>query len=170
MPIPFLVAAGAAAVAGTAFGIGRASRQGEINELKRTIQELQDKIEILNTIIERQNETIRQLKAENKSLNALRFIEKRKLNNRTRGLIIFEYALREYLEFVNLEAKQIAFDKTEGVLYNILDKMFHGKEVALEEKGLIKVYITNKYPYEVKNLIPLNDHDLSSAIGGRLVG
>ena len=170
MPIPLLVAAGAAAVAGTAFGLGRASRQGEINELKRTVQELEDKIEILNSIIEKQNDTIMNLKAENKSLNALRFMEKKKLNNRTRGLVIFEYALKEYLEFVRLELKQIRLDETEVVLYDILDRLFYGKEVALEEKGLIKVYITNKYPYEIKHLTPLNDNELSAALGGQRVG
>lgn len=170
MPLPIIVAAGAAAVAGTAFGLGRASRQGEINELKSTILELQEKIEVLNSIIEKQNNTILELKAENKSLNALRFIEKKRLNNRTRGLVIFEYALKEYLELVRLEANRMSLDETEAVLYDILDRLFYGKEVALEEKGLIKVYITTKYPYEVKHLIPLNEQELSNTLGGALVG
>jgi hypothetical protein len=171
MPVPFLVAAGAAALAGAAFGAGRYSRQGEIDELKQKIIELQNEIEILQTLVSKQNETIRNLKAENKSLNALHFMEKRKLFGRTKGLIIFQYALREYLEFVRLEAEQkIESRGAEHTLYKILDRMFYGKEVLKEEKGLIKLYIEEKYPYEIKNLIPLPEEELHVALEGRRVG
>lgn len=105
MPIPLIVAAGAAAVAGTAFGIGRFSKKGEIDELKSKIIELQEQISKLTAIITSQNETIKNLKAENKSLNALHFFEKRKLSGQTRGVLIFQYSFVEYLEFIKLEAE-----------------------------------------------------------------
>lgn len=170
MPIPLIVAGGAALL-GAAFGVGRYSRQGEINDLKEKIIELQETIEILESLISKQNDTIRNLKAENKSLNALHFMEKRKLFGRTKGLIIFQYALCDYLEFVRLEADgQISVNDSEHTLYDILDRMFYGQEVLIEEKGLIKLHIEKKYPYEIKNLVPLAEEELNVALEGRRVG
>lgn len=169
MPIPLLW--GGAALALGAFGLGRYSRQAEVNELKEKINELNRTIERLNRLVSEQNVTIGNLKAENKSLNALHFMEKRKLFGRTKGLIIFQYALREYLELVRLEAdRKISVNDSEHILYDILDRMFYGQEVRIEEKGFIKLYIEKKYPYEIKNLIPLEEHELSQALGGRRVG
>ncbi|WP_224654231.1 hypothetical protein, partial [Escherichia coli] len=92
-PLPLAIIAGAAALAGaagaTGYVAGRKSRNAEVAELKNTIIQLQQQIEKLNTIIEKQNHTIQVLKAENKSLNALRIIEKSKLKKRTRGAILF---------------------------------------------------------------------------------
>lgn len=174
MLFPFFVPAAvkAAAVVGAlAFGAGRYSKQGEINELKQKILELQNEIEQLQKLITKQNDTIRNLKAENKSLNALHFMEKRKLFARTKGLIIFQYAFRDYLEFVRLEAEQkLSEDDTEYTIYIILDRMFYGKEVLLEEKGLIKFHVETKYPYEIKNLIPLPEEELNIVLEGRKVG
>jgi chromosome segregation ATPase len=114
MPIPLIVAGGAALL-GAAFGVGRYSERR--SELKEKIIELQEMIERLESLISKQNDTIRNLKAENKSLNALHFMEKRKLFGRTKGLIIFQYALREYLEFVRLEADgQISVNDSEHTL------------------------------------------------------
>ncbi|EJQ42118.1 hypothetical protein IEE_04281 [Bacillus cereus BAG5X1-1] len=170
MPIP-LLAWGIAAVAGAAFGAGRYSRQGEINELKEHIVHLQSRIEQLEKLVFNQNKTISNLKAENKSLNALHFMEKRKLFGRTKGMIIFQYALREYLQFVRLEVEgELSGDKQELVIYGILDRMFYGKEVKLEEKGLIKLYIEGKYTYEIKNLIELEEKELNSALEGKKIG
>lgn len=170
MPIPLIVA-GAAAAMGVAFGAGRYSRQGEIDELKEKIIELQETISRLEKLVSKQNDTIRNLKAENKSLNALHFMEKRRLFGRTKGLIIFQYALRDYLEFVRLEAEQnITAADPEHKIFIILDKMFYGQEVRLEEKGLIKLHVEKKYPYEIKNLIPLPEEDLYVALEGRRVG
>lgn len=170
MPVPFLIAGGIAAL-GIAFGAGRYSRQGEIDELKQKVIELQNQVERLQHVVSRQNDTIRNLKAENKSLNALHFMEKKKLFGRTKGIIIFQYALREYLEFVRLEAEKIiSSSDPEHTIYDILDRMFYGKEVLIEEKGLIKEYIEQKYSYEIKNLIPLSENELSVALEGRKVG
>lgn len=166
MPIPFMVAAGAAALAGAAFGIGRYSRQGEINELKSQVIQLQDALERYEERLKSQLQTIRELKAHNKSLNALYFMEKRKLNARTKGLLIFQYAFKEYFELVRKEADQkLKSDDPEHVIYDILDRLFGNKEVLLEEKGLIKVYIEQKYPYQIKNLIPYEINELSVALG-----
>ncbi|MEA3321187.1 MAG: hypothetical protein U9Q88_14355 [Bacillota bacterium] len=171
MPIPFMAIAAVAALGGTAFGVGRYSRQGEINQLKQKIVELQKEVEVLQKLVTNQNETIRNLKAENKSLNALHFMEKRRLFGRTKGLIIFQYALREYLEFVRLESeRKIQPNSTENTIYDILDRLFYGKEVFAEEKGLIKLYIEDKYPYQVKNLIPIPEEELYEALEGKRVG
>lgn len=170
MPIPFIVA-GAAALGATAFGLGRYSRQGEINELKQKIVELQNEIQILQNLVSKQNDTIRNLKAENKSLNALHFMEKRKLKGKTKGIIVFQYAFKEYLEFVKLEAEQkIKARDSEHVIYDILDRLFYGKEVSIEEKGMIKIYIQEKYSYQIKNLIPLEEDEIQRTLGGRRVG
>lgn len=172
MPLPLAIIAGAAALAGaagaTGYVAGRKSRNAEVAELKNTIIQLQQQIEKLNTIIEKQNHTIQVLKAENKSLNALRIIEKSKLKKRTRGAILFEYAMFEYMEFLRFEVNGTRdLDETESTIFAILDKMFHGKSILLEEKGLIKMYISNKYSYEVKHLISLNENALESVDGGQ---
>lgn len=163
--MPFFVI-GAGALLAASFGIGRLSRQGEVNELKNRIMQLEKELKIHQEMISHQNDVIKNLKVENQSLNALFFMKRAALSRRTRGIIIFQYALKEYLQLVRLQADgKLNSDSSSELIYDILNKLFYGQEVSLEEKGLVKVYIQEKYPYEIKNMIALEENDLYTALG-----
>lgn len=56
------------------------------------------------------------------------------------------------------------------MIYDILDRLFYGKEVLIEEKGLIKLHIEKKYTYELKNLISIEESELETILEVRKVG
>ncbi|UKS55686.1 hypothetical protein [Exiguobacterium acetylicum] len=168
--MPFFLIGAAALLAGTSFGIGRFSRQGEVNELKQRIMELEQELIIHQNMINKQNIVIKEMKAENQSLNALFFIKRLELTKKTRGIIIFQYSFKEYLKLIRLNADgKLDSNSPEELVYNILNNLFYGESVSLEEKGLLKVYITEKYRYEIKKMISINEEDLSLALGGRYI-
>ncbi|MCT4796350.1 hypothetical protein [Exiguobacterium alkaliphilum] len=165
--MPFFLLGAGALLAGASFGIGRFSRQGEVDELKQIIMKLEKELKIHQEMIARQNNVIKELKVENQSLNAIFFMKRAALSKRTRGIIIFQYALKEYLQLVRLHVDgMIKTNSPQELMYNILNRLFHGKDVSLEEKGLVKVYIQEKYPYEIKRMIAIEENDLYVALGG----
>jgi outer membrane murein-binding lipoprotein Lpp len=155
----------AAAVAGS-FLAGALSRQPEINRLKDEVHRLQDHIEELQNIIDEQNQTITKLKYEYKALRATNFFEKKRVLEKTKGAILFQYCYKEFIDLSILQARNKNLDEQELAFYNIFDQMMHGKEVARAHKGAIKIYISEKYSYEIKKLIPIDSEALVNEIGG----
>ncbi|MGM0878514.1 MAG: hypothetical protein ACQEWV_28415 [Bacillota bacterium] len=149
------------AMAAGSFIAGALLRQPEINQLKNEIKRLQKEVKRLNKIIEDQNKMIEQLKFEYKKLRATHFMQKRNLMQRTKGMIVFQYAYKEYIQRSVVQAKGKKLSKKEEqVFYEIFDKLIHGMDVSLEEKGMVKLYIETSYPHEVINLIPLDSESL----------
>lgn len=150
----------------TGFLTGAASRQPEINKLKNEVKRLQEQVEQLQALIEEQNQTINRLKYEYKALRATHFFEKRRVQRRIKGVIIFQYAYREFIELSIMQAKNKNLSQEERTFYNVFDSMIKGNEVSVAEKGVVKIYVEQKYQYEVNHLIELQPEQLTSSLGG----
>lgn len=160
---------GAALTIGGAIA-GALLRQPEINKLKKEVQRLQDQVEELQALLTKQNDTIIQLKTENKRLRATNFIQKHRNNKRTKGVIIFQYAYKDFITITFKQAREENLSEQEMTFFNLFDRMIHGEDVTMAEKGLVKLYVEERYPYQIKHLIAIDTEEVIGEVEGKKVG
>ena len=135
------------------FVLGALSRQPEINELKEQVKSLQAQVEQLQALIYAQNEQIKQLKIRFVAYKGLNFAQKNKAKGYLRGAIIYEYALKEYLEILidGSNSNEIDLNKSELEFYNAFGKMFVKAEVTTKDRRIVLNYINEKYRREIES-------------------
>ena len=135
------------------FVLGALSRQPEINELKEQVKSLQAQVEQLQALIYAQNEQIKQLKIRFVAYKGLNFAQKNKAKGYLKGAIIYEYALKEYLEILidGSNSNKIELNKSEIEFYNAFGKMFVKAEVTTKDRRIVLNYINEKYRREIES-------------------
>ena len=131
---------------------GALSRQPEINELKQQVRSLQKEERRLHSLIEKQAEQIKVLTVRYEALRGWDFLEKRKQKDYLRGSLMYQYALKEYLEML-IDADQtdcISLNESEVKFYNAFGKILNMGEITDKDRSLVFKYITEKYGTEIK--------------------
>jgi hypothetical protein len=153
--IPILAGLGGAVV-------GALSRQPEIDRLKEQVRKLQFEIQRLQRIIAEQDRQIRELKIRYNALKAYHFVERVRQKSQMRGVLMFQYAFKEYMDLLVVQARENGYvlSEDEVLFYNAFDRLVNNTEIELEEKLLIREYIRSKYAYEIDNLIEPETGDI----------
>jgi len=159
MPIPLIVGL---LMAGGGFVGGALSRQPEINRLQAQVKDLQSEIRRLQGLVKEQDRQIKELKIRYNSLKAYNFVEKAKQKSSIKGALIFQYCFKEYIELILVQTNKgpEAIRDEERVFYNIFDGLMNNREVSIEQKVLLKDYITIKYRREIESQIECNMDNL----------
>lgn len=145
------------------FIAGALSRQPEINELKQQVKSLQAEVERLHGLIEVQDNQIRELKIRYTALKGWSYARKQQERGYIRGSIMYQYALKEYLEML-IDADQsntVHLNKQEIHFYNAFGKMLDKGEVTDNGRSTIIKYISEKYESEINRF---QEPDLSSVM------
>lgn len=133
------------------FIAGALSRQPEINELKEQVRSLQAEVERLHSVIEVQNGQIHELKIRYTALKGWQFVQKNQQRGYIRGSIMYQYALREYLEMI-IDADQfgkVKMNKSEIQFYNAFGKILNVGKITDEDRCVVIEYISDKYGAEI---------------------
>lgn len=133
------------------FIAGALSRQPEINELKEQVRSLQAEVERLHAVIEVQYSQIRELKIRYTALKGWQFVQKNQQRGYIRGSIMYQYALKEYLEII-IDADQSGkykMNKSEIEFYNAFGKILNVGELTDQDRGVVIEYISDKYGAEI---------------------
>ncbi len=160
MAIPGIVYLGIGGLM-TGFIVGALSRQPEINELKEQVRSLQAEVERLHGVIEVQDGQIRELKIRYTALKGWQFVQKNQKRKYIRGSIMYQYALKEYLEML-IEADQdgkIKMNKSEINFYNAFGKILNKGEITDNDRDVVIKYVSEKYETEINKF---QEPDLSS--------
>ena len=160
MSVHFLWTLGAS-VAG--YYVGSLSRQPEINKLKNQVKLLQKEVERLQQVICIQNSQINELKIRYTTLKGWQYIEKNKQRGYIKGSLMFEYALKEYLEMLisaNVD-HQVRMKKTEVCFFNAFDTILNEGEITEKNRKIVIGYVKEKYGSQIDEFI---EPDLSSII------
>jgi len=133
------------------FIAGALSRQPEINELKEQVRSLQAEVERLHSVIEVQDGQIHELKIRYTALKGWQFVQKNQQRGYIRGSIMYQYALREYLEMI-IDADQsgkVKMNKSEIQFYNAFGKILNVGKITDKDRGVVIEYISDKYGAEI---------------------
>lgn len=132
---------------------GALSRQPEVNELQAQVQSLQGEVSRLQGVIKVQYHQINQLKYRYVTLKGADIIQRNKQRGYIKGAIMFQYALKEYLNMLimadrtgrlNLNESQIEF-------YNAFGQMMNTGKISSEGRTVVMNYIRSKYQPQIDN-------------------
>lgn len=143
--------------------IGALSRQPEINRLKKQVQLLQEEIQRLQSVIEEQNRQIQELSIRYKTLKAWQFSERARSRAQARGAIMHQWAFKEYIELLCFQSRELPISEDEKKFFNAYENLLSGKG-DMNERVLIRDYVAAKYSYQVSNLIPVADHEITKMV------
>lgn len=142
--------------------VGALSRQPEVNRLKAQVKTLQAEIHRLQNVIKEQDRQIRELKIRYNALKAYHFVERAKQKSRVKGVIMFQYAFKEYMDLLIAQARKnnIQLSKEELYFFNTFERLMNNNEVTIEEKLYIREYIRDKYNYQIDHFIEPNNEEI----------
>lgn len=144
------------------FIIGALSRQPGINKLRKQITKLQREVILLEELCAEQSKQIRELLFKYKILKIYQFTARHEAKNGIRGVLIYQYGVKDYLELLIKSANgEKEMDKADILFYNIFDKIIEGKKVSLREKDTVKKYISYKHKW---GLWRMKECDLNQTI------
>lgn len=161
MALPVIIAGIGGSIAG--FIVGALSRQPEINELKEQVRSLQAEVDRLQKLIETQNGQIRELKIRYTALKGWQFVQKSQQRGYIRGSIMYQYALKEYLEML-IDADRLGkvnLNKSEIHFYNAFGKILNSGKITDKDRNVVIEYISEKYGDEINRF---QEPDLSSVM------
>lgn len=143
------------------FIAGALSRQPEINELKEQVRSLQAEVDRLHNVIEVQEGQIHELKIRYTALKGWQFVQKKQQRDYIRGSIMYQYALKEYLEMLIDADKsgKVKMNKSELHFYNAFGKILNVGKITDKDRNVVIEYISDKYGAEINRF---QDPDLSS--------
>jgi len=151
MALPIILGYLGAGLAG--FVVGALSRQPEINELKEQVRSLQADVERLHGVIEVQYGQIQELKIRYTALKGWQFVQKNQQRGYIRGSIMYQYALKEYLEML-IDADQfdkVKMNKSEIQFYNAFGKILNVGTITDKDRSVVIGYISDKYGVEINS-------------------
>lgn len=145
------------------FVAGALSRQPEINELKEQVRSLQAEVERLHGVIELQNKQINHLKIRYNALKGWQFVQKNKQRGYIRGSIMYQYALKEYIEMLidSDQSDVIKLNKDEIQFYNAFGRILNAAEITDKDREVVIQYVCDKYKTEIDRF---QEPDLDSVI------
>ncbi len=147
------------------FVVGALSRQPEINNLKKQIKKLQKENKRLQTLMQNQSEQIRNLIVKYKALKVYQFSKRYESRSSIRGLLVYQYGLRDYLELLIRTAKsEREMSKEDVLFYNMFDKIIEGKSISNNEKEAIKEYVNHKHMWDIMRMKECNTSELYEEI------
>ena len=135
------------------FIAGALSRQPEMNELKEQVRSLQAEVDRLHNVIKMQDGQMRELKMRYTALKGWQFVQKNKQRGYIRGSIMYQYALKEYLEML-IDADQsekVKMNKSEIHFYNAFGKILNNGIITDDNRDVVIRYISDKYGTEINN-------------------
>lgn len=161
MPVPVLVWVGLGSIGG--FIVGTLSRKPELSELKEQVKSLQAEVERLHTVIKNQNSYLSELKIRYAALKGWQLLQKNKQSKYIRGSIIYQYALKEYLEILidSDQSNKVKMNKEEVRFYNGFGKILNNGEITDKDRKVVIDYITDRYAEEISQF---KGPDLQSVI------
>lgn len=166
MPVaPIIINAGFAL---GGFIVGALSRQPEINELKKQVRSLQQEVDRLHGVIEVQNGQIRELKIRYEALKGWQFVQKSQQRGYIRGSLMYQYALKEYLEML-IDADQfnrVVMNKSEVKFYNAFGKILNQGEISDKDREIVIEYISAKYAVQINKYQEPNLESIMEYIEG----
>jgi len=123
----------------------------EINELKEQVRSLKAEVERLHGMIEIQDGQIHELKIRYTALKGWQFVQKNQQRGYIRGSILYQYALKEYLEML-IDADQfekVEMNKSEIEFYNAFGKIINAGKITNKDRNVVIGYISDKYGAEL---------------------
>ena len=150
---------GMAVIAG--FFVGFFVRQPKINKLKSQIEHLQKELKKLEILRDKQNDTIKRLLIDYKSLKIFDFVKRSKAKENIKAELALQYGTKEYLQLLLDRVKNNReFSNEEMIFFSAFDSVIEGKKISNKDIDKIKAYIFNKYRKEIKGLIPCDYNEL----------
>ena len=148
-------------IALSGFIAGALSRQPEINELKKQVRSLQAEAEKLHGVIEQQNNQIHELKVRYQALKGWQFVQKSQQRGYIRGSIMYQYALKEYLEMLIAadHTGEVNLNDSEVHFYNAFGTILNKGKITDKDRDIVINYISEKYKKEIDSF---QEPDLSN--------
>ena len=135
------------------FVAGSLSRQPEINELKKQVKSLQAEVERLQGVVRVQNNEINELKIRYTALRGWNYMQKAKQRGYIKGSIMFQYALKEYLEMLidANESNAVRMNDREVKFYNAFGTTMNKAEINDKNRKIVLDYVREKYGTKIDN-------------------
>lgn len=135
------------------FVAGALSRQPEINELKKQVKSLQAEVERLQGVVRVQNNEINELKIRYTALRGWNYMQKAKQRGYIKGSIMFQYALKEYLEMLidANESNAVRMNDREVKFYNAFGTTMNKAEINDKNRKIVLDYVREKYGTKIDN-------------------
>lgn len=156
MPIPFIL--GILMAGGGGAFAGALARQPEINRLKEQVKQLQAEIKRLQLIVKEQDRQIRELKIRYNGLRAYHFTERARQKGHIKGVIMFQYCYKEYIELLVAQVHNDSsiLKEEEKTFFNIFNKIINNQEACANEMVFLREYIRSGYSREIDSLTECN--------------
>ncbi|MFD1886731.1 hypothetical protein [Paenibacillus wenxiniae] len=145
---------------------GALSRQPEVNRLKQQVRKLQSEIQRLQQLVQEQDRQIKNLKIRYNALKAYQFTEKMKQKSKLKGVLMFQYSFKEYMDLLVVQVKNDNYLLSEDEMYffNSFERLMNTQEISIEERLLIRTYIRTKYAHEIDNQIDPQMNDIMDKV------
>ena len=128
-------------------------RQPKINKLKKQVQSLQAKNIQLYEMREQQQQQINEMFIEYQAFKIGHHKEKLKCKENIKGLLVYQYASKEYLTLLIDRVKNNKkIDKDALPFFSAFEQFIDGKDVSEKDAEIIKDFIVNKYGSEIEKL------------------
>ena len=135
------------------FFAGFMARQPQINKLKKQVEKLQKDNKKLIELIESKQSAYRELLVQHKALKALQHKKKAESKEQLESNLIYQYAIREYLELLLKRVKyEKELAKEEIVFFDTFEKAIDGKELKAIDFAKVRDYVMDKNSLSIKKL------------------
>ena len=135
------------------FFAGFMARQPQINKLKKQVEKLQKDNKKLIELIESKQSAYRELLVQHKALKALQHKKKAESKELLESNLVFQYAIREYLELLLKRVKyEKELAKEEIVFFDTFEKAIDGKELKAIDFAKVREYVMDKHSLSIKKL------------------
>lgn len=148
------------------FATGFVARQPHINRLRAQVATLQKEIERLQVLLEEQDRQIQEMRRRYQALKAWQFTEKAKQGLQTRGAVIQQWALYEYIHLLYIQAQEVAVSDREKAFFDTYERLLGSGEYQVEDLISVKSYIEEKYQDEVRALQTPSPSQFTAALRG----
>jgi len=133
--------------------VGMFIRQPKINKLKKQVQSLQEKNTQIYNMREQQQQQLNEMFIKYQAFKIGHRKDKLKCKENIKGLLVYQYASKEYLTILIDRVKNNKKIEKEALpFFNAFEQFIDGKDVTKKDGKIIKAYITKKYGTEIDEL------------------